>query len=126
VIREIYNTKSLDTYSNIKPSSQSVKNTTKVAVQDSFIKASEPSLVPDVYTNVKIMDAAKAEEIFSKGNGSSSPDYFGKMISAAATHYVKSAQIFGEALKNDSNPNLTNQILSSNNTAFEKIYAKFR
>ena len=126
MIREIYNTKSQVTYNNTKPYNQVAKNTTKIAVQDSFIKASEPLLVPDVYTNVKIMDEAKAEKIFNKANDSSAPDYFGKMVTAAAAHYVKSAQIFEEALKNDSNPNVTNQILSDNNSAFAKIYAKFK
>ena len=125
MIREIYNIKSPSTYSNTKLYSQSVKNTAKADVQDSFIKASEPSLVPDVYDNVKTMDSAKTEKIFSKANEGSSSDYFGKMITAATDHYVKSAQVFEEALKNDSNPYLTNKILGPNNTAFEKICAKY-
>ena len=125
VIREVYNAKSPGIYNSTKQYGQTVKNTAKVDAQDSFIKASEPSLVPDVYDNIKTMDSAKAEKIFSKANESSSPDYFGNLMLAATEHYVKSAKIFEEALKNDSNPDLTNKILDSKNSAFEKICAKY-
>lgn len=63
MIREVVNQAKINAYNSVKSPMQPIKAATKATVQDSFIKSSEPSLIPDIYTNENVMSVAEAAKM---------------------------------------------------------------